>query len=208
MIWKAARSTLLPLLVAAGCSATPSGEGDAGAGRDPMRALPADFTLDVTVRVGPDTGRQGAAGREVSLRPVHYVLFCDGSLHWEAGGADPARGLPPHRRVLDRRQVAGLWSLLERLGYTDPESADAPVNAKLVEAAPGEIVTLSIITGHGRRWAVVSRDGPDRRPAPAMPRLIEHLDALAWATAPTESATEAPRRAEFGPDPYARYRRP
>jgi len=179
-----------------------------GARTDPARAVPADFSLDLTVRVGPDTGGPGPAGSDVSLRSARYVLFCDGSLHWEAGGTDPARGLPPQRRVLDQRQVAGLWSLLERLGYTDPQSAAAPVNVKLIEVAPGETVSLGVITGHDRRWAVVSRDGPDRKPDPAMPRLIEHLDGLAWATASDDPAAGALRRAEYGPDPYARYRRP
>ncbi|MHC4774239.1 MAG: hypothetical protein ACYTBR_03115 [Planctomycetota bacterium] len=207
MVWKAVGFTLLPLL-AAGCSATPSGEGDVGARTDPARAVPADFSLDLTVRPGPDTGGPGPADPDVSLRWARYVLFCDGSLHWAAGGADPARGLPPQRRVLDQRQIAGLWSLLERLGYTDPQSAAAPVNVNLIEVAPGETVSVGVITGHGRRWAVASREGPDRKPDPAMPRLIEHLDGLAWATAADDPAAGALRRDEYGPDPYARYRRP
>jgi hypothetical protein len=207
MVWKAAGITLLPLL-AAGCSATPSGEADAGARMDAARAVPADFSLDLTVQTGPDTGGPGTAGPDVPLRSARYVLFCDGSLHWGAGGTDPARGLPPQRRTLDQQQIAGLWSLLERLGYADPHGAAEPVNVRLVEVAPGEAVSLGIITGHGRRWAVASRDGPDGKPDPAMPRLIEHLDGLAWATASSDPAARAPRRAEFGPDPYARYRRP
>jgi hypothetical protein len=236
MFRKAVRSTLLPLLAALGCSSTPSGVVDLSAGTDPLGAVPADFSLDLTVQVGagtggagpdtagagpdaagagpgaggagPDTGEAGPVGTEVSRRPARYVVFCDGSLHWEAGGADPARGLPPKRRLLDQRQIAGLWSLLERLGYTDPDNATAPVNATLVEAAPGETVSLGIITGHGRRWAVLSRDGPGRKPDPAMPRLIALMDGLAWATAADEPTAGAPRRPVYGPDPYARYRRP
>ena len=207
MIRKAVRSTLLPLLVAAGCSAPPSGEGGAGAGTDPLAAVPDDFSLDLTVRAGPEP-QEGAVAPDLSLRPGHYVVFCDGALYWAAGGAEPARGLPPQRRDLDRGQVAGLWSLLERLGYADPNRGAAPVNAKLLDAAPGETVSLCIITGNGRRWAFVSREGPDQEPDPAMPRLIEHLDGLAWATSAAQPAAAGPRRPEFGPDPYARYRRP
>jgi hypothetical protein len=206
MIRKSAGTVLLPLLVAA-CSAAPRGDADTGGRADPLAVVPADFSLDLTVQVVPDDERQGPGGREVSPRSAHYVVFCDGSLHWEAGAPDPAQGLPPLRRVLDRRQVAGLWSLLERLGYTDPDSAEAPANPRLVEAAPGQTVSLGIITGRGRRWAVESRAGPDGGPDPAMAGLIEHLDGLAWAQSETESAGP-PRRPEFGPDPYARYRRP
>jgi hypothetical protein len=205
MFRRAIRSTLLLLLVAAGCSAPPSGEGAAGA--DPLAAVPGDFSLDLTVRAGPEP-QEGAVAPDVSLRPGHYVVFCDGALHWAAGGADRARGLPPQRRNLDRGQVAGLWSLLERLGYADPDQGAAPVNAMLLEAAPGETVSMCIITGNGRRWAFVSREGPDQEPDPAMPRLIEHLGGLAWATVADKPATGRPGRTEFGPDPYARYRRP
>jgi hypothetical protein len=207
MIRKAARSTLLLLLVAGGCSAPPSGEGGAGAGADPLAAVPDDFSLDLTVRAGPEP-QEGAVAPDVSLRPGHYVVFCDGALHWAAGGAEPARRLPPQRRNLDQGQVAGLWSLLERLGYADPDQGAAPVNARLLDAAPGETVSVCVITGNGRRWALVSREGPDQEPDPAMPRLIEHLDGLAWATSAGQPAAVGPRRTEFGPDPYAKYRRP
>ncbi|MHC4080347.1 MAG: hypothetical protein ACYTFF_07775 [Planctomycetota bacterium] len=207
MIRKAVRCTLLPLLVAAGCSTPPLGEVDAGAGADPLAAVPDDFSLDLTVRAGPEPD-EGAVAPGDSLRPGHHVLFSDGSLHWAGGGADPGRGLPPQRRVLDQGQVAGLWSLLQSLGYSNPERGAAPVNAKLLEAAPGGTVSQCVITGDGRRWAFVSRQGPGQEPDPAMPMLIDYLDELAWATAPTGRAAEGPRRNEFGPDPYARFRRP
>jgi hypothetical protein len=209
MIRRAARSTLLVLLVAGGCSAPPPGDAGAGTGTgtDPLVPVPADFSLDLTVRAGPEP-QEGAVAPEVSLRPGHYVVFCDGALHWAAGGAKTARTLPPHRRDLDHGQVAGLWSLLERLGYADPDHGAAPVNAMLLDASPGETISMCIITGNGRRWAFVSREGPDQEPDPAMPRLIEHLGGLAWATSAAPPAAVGPRRTEFGPDPYARYRRP
>jgi hypothetical protein len=207
MIRRAVRSTLLPLLVAAGCSAPPPGEAGAGAGSDPLAAVPDDFSLDLTVRAGPEP-QDGAPAPDVSLRPGHYVVFCDGALHWAPGGAGPARRLPPQRRDLDQGQVAGLWSLLERLGYADPNQGAAPVNAMLLEAAPGETVSMCVITGNGRRWAFTSREGPDRAPDPAMPRLIEYLEGLAWAAAAAPPAAVGPRRTEIGPDPYVRYRRP
>ncbi|MHC4217577.1 MAG: hypothetical protein ACYSU7_03890 [Planctomycetota bacterium] len=206
MIWTAVRSTLSLLLLVTGCAATPPGEGDAGAGPDPYAAQPDDFSLDVVVIAGPV--RDDPRDRAVALRPAHYVVFCDGSLHWAADRRDPAQGLPPLTRVLNQRQIAGLWSLLLRLGYADPEHASDPVNAKLLAVPPGETWSLGIITGHGRRWAHISREGPNHDPDTAMAMLMEHLAGLVWSTAWTDPTADTPPRADFGPDPYARYRKP
>jgi hypothetical protein len=207
MIRRAARSTLLGLLLAGGCSAPPADEIGPVVREDPLADVPGDFSLDLTVRRGPEPP-EGSDDSAPSLRAVHYVVFCDGALHWAAGGADPGRKLPPQRRDLDHGEVAGLWSLVEQLGYADPSRGTAAVNAKLLDPAPGETISQCVITGKGQRWAFVSREGPDREPDPALPRLIEHLDDLVWATAPGPRAPVGSRRTEFGPDPYARFRRP
>jgi hypothetical protein len=207
MFWAAVRPTLLLVLAVGGCASTPAGEGGAGAAARSL--VPTDFSLDVIVRPGPapadpadDTGR----GR--SLRPAHYVLFCDGSLHWEGDTVAPHRKLPPLTRVLDRREMAGVWSMLERLGYADPAAGEEPVNAALVEVPPGETYVQSVITGNGDRWARADRRETGSEPDATTVELIEHLAGLAWASAWIDPADEEPLRNEYGPDPYARYRQP
>jgi hypothetical protein len=204
---------LLLVLCAAGCAAAPDAS-RAAVSEDPLGDVPADFSVDLTVLAGPDTGAtKGAAapvepaGRDVHRRPGHYVVLCDGMLHWSEGGAEPGRGLPPAQRLLDQQQMAGLWLLLDKHGYADPARGAEPVNPRIIEAQPGETVWLAIITGRGQRWAFLRRAGPDGEPDPSMSELVGHLARLAWADTLAEPALGVPRRFDYGPDPYARYRR-
>jgi hypothetical protein len=207
MIWAAVRPTLCLVLAAAGCTAAPEGDGNANAA--PQLLAPADFSLDVTVRSGPAPEEPGdAPDPGISLRQAHYVLFCDGSLHWAGGPVAPNQALPPLTRVLDRQEMAELWQLLQRLGYADPAAGAAPVNAKLVEVPSGEVHALSVITGNGARWARADRRPAGAAPDAAMVELVEHLAGLVWSSAWADPPEDAARRLEFGPDPYARYRRP
>jgi hypothetical protein len=210
MFWAAVRLTVLTVLAVAGCAAAPAGGGDTGTAA-PV-AAPIDFSLDVIVRSGPAgaeaTAPAGDADRGRSLRPAHYILFCDGSLHW-AGSPVPADlRLPPLTRVLDGHEMAELWQLLQQVGYADPAAGVAPFNAKLVEVAAGETYAVSFITGHGERWAHADRREAGGPTDPAMAQVVERLAALVWTGAWTEPEQAGPPRDEFGPDPYARYRRP
>jgi hypothetical protein len=181
-------ATIIALLAiaSAGCASGKEGREAVGALQaDPLGAVPDD--LSVELNVWPLPGR--------------YVLFADGSLHWEA---EPGRGgLPPLRRVLRRAELAEVWPLVEALG---PESAGAraPILVPRIEAGPEERIFLGTFLAGGRRWSVLERPGPGAgEPAGA---LVAKLDALAWVD-PAALAPKPPRRDDFGPDPYARYRR-
>lgn len=169
--------------------------------------MPPDFSLDVSVVAGsvPGDGAQRAAGREVFTRPGHYILLPDGSLHWAAGD-QPVPGLPPRRRVLDRRQVADLWALAQQLGLADPAQAMGPVNPRLLEVEPGQLVYLAILTGRQQRWAFERRVDAGQPQDPVMSVFVGRLAALAWVGLAPQPAEELQREYEFGPDPYARYR--
>lgn len=195
----------------AGCEAGRPAE-PAGPDRvmpDPFAAVPDDFTLDITVVRGPALSADDPAPRApapVFARPGHWVLLADGSLHW-AGGQDPAaQGLPPRRRVLDLPEVARLWLLAGQLGLADPAGAMAPVNPRLLEVRPGQVAYLAILTGRGRRWAYERRVDAGQPADEVMARFIGRLAELAWIEPPVRLDRDETGY-DFGPDPYARYRR-
>lgn len=190
------------LLTAAGCSAPSAIQAD------PLGGAPADFTLDVTVLVGDDV--QPAS--EAHLQRSRYVLFPDGLLHYQA---DPQgeRGqdwLPPLMRVLNRRQVAEVWSLIQQLGFAEQTGDDGePFNFKLVHVQPDERVYLLGVQAHGRRLNFKRGGLASEAPDAAMVQLVRRLAELAWASdLPEQPIRTLPRRYDFGPDPYAPYRQP
>jgi hypothetical protein len=153
---------------------------------DPLGAVPDDLSIDVNV--WPLPGR--------------YVLFSDGSLHWDAA---PGRGdLPPLRRVLARAELAEVWALVQALG-PDSSGARAPILVpRAVEAGPEEAIFLGTFLADGRRWSVLERPGPASGEAAG--KLVAKLNALAWVDVGA-IGPKPPHRDDFGPDPYARYRR-
>jgi hypothetical protein len=185
---------------------------------DVLALAPADFTIDITILTGKAIER---AVRESVLReradPVtlvvqrqqsKLVLLADGSLHY---GTHPHRGadwLPPWSRRLSREQVAEVWSLLHQLGFDDPAAADDMGNLTLIEESTDEIVHIVAITGDGRRWQFVRRTPGGAAPDGATTALIRRLAALAWASDGQYADTVMlPVRYDFGPDPYATYRK-
>ncbi|MCZ6834882.1 MAG: hypothetical protein O7G85_03835 [Planctomycetota bacterium] len=184
------------LALGSGCS-SPQGVSD-----DPFAVTPMDFSLDLTVMLGDSVSYRP----EAHLHPSRCVLFPDGSLYYGESAALGADSMPPLVRRLNRRQVAGVWSLAQQLGFADPENGSEPVNFSLIEPGHDEIVDLIRFTAEGRRWEFVQRatiDSPD----PASMQLVRLLAQLAWAS-DTRMASEAtaPIRYDFGPDPYAIYR--
>ncbi len=162
-------------------------------------AAPVDFALDVTVLAGTAWLRA-----EASRGPLdstgRYVLLCDGSLHW---GPQP-KDFPPRRRVLEWEQMHDLWLLGVELGLMDPAGADPPVDPRLVQGGPGEMVYVAIVTAGDKRWMYERRAGADQPADEAMSRFVDRLAALAWVGPPRIRASGVE---DFGPDPYARYRR-
>ncbi len=176
---------ILFALLLAGCASGGKGPGVVPE-PDPLGAVPDDLSIDLNV--WPLPGR--------------YVVFSDGSLHWEAA---PGRGdLPPLRRVLARADLAEVWSLVQALGPEGP-GARAPILVpRDVKVGPEEQVFLGTFLADGRRWSVLERPGPASGEAAG--KLVAKLNALAWVDV---GALEhrPPHRDDFGPDPYARYRR-
>ena len=173
---------------------------------DPLGTAPTDFAIELTILTGPQT----FASNEVQLRQSRYVMFADGSLY-QGDDVERLKGadwLPPLTRMLTRRQVAEIWALAQQLGMTNPDNPTAEANFKLIQAEPDGVTYLTAITGWGERWTFVrpsSFDSPD----PAMTQLARALAKLAWAS--DQGASNAmimPKRYDFGPDPYARYRQP
>lgn len=172
---------------------------------DPLGAAPTDFSIELTVLTGPSS----PPSSDAHLRQSRYVLFADGSLHQgddleRVHGAD---WLPPLTRILTRRQMAEIWSLCQQLGFVlDPAVTSGAINFKLVQPSPDGVTYLAGFSGWGERWTF-DRPCSSERPDPAMVQLTRALARLAWATdLPPTSASIMPKRYDFGPDPYARYR--
>lgn len=163
--------------------------------------FPADFTLDVTVLLGP-----GAAERlGVQDRQAKYVLFPDGSLHSDASPFIDASTRPGRVRWLYEDQVQYLWGVCAQLGFTDADRANGPPNPDLVRAVRGERVALLTLRADGRTWTWVRRAVGDEELDAAAVRVIRALAVLSWL--PDWRADDLlPERYDYGPDPYAAYR--
>jgi len=161
---------------------------------DPLEVAPADFYVDATILVAPATRSPDDAKAlhtgPAHVRPARYVLFADGTLRhgFDHAGERGANWLPPITRMLTRAKTA---------------------HANLVKANPGERVVFIDFRGNGRRWNFLRRAPLDQPPDAALAHFIDHLVQLSWAD--DESAPDAliaPKRYDFGPDPYERYRLP
>jgi hypothetical protein len=208
------RCVILAVLVLAalagvlpGCAAPPSASGD------PLAAAPEDFALEVILRCDrkmPTAAQAPPAppAPQVHQRPGRFIFLPDGSLHYAASGR-PDGPEPERKRMLSRRQVAELWSLAHQLGLADPEAGQEPINLDLIQPPPGGMVCLIAVTGHDRRWMFIDAAAAGEAPNPASVAIVRHLAELAWVSDEPEGRVMIiPRRYDFGPDPYARYRRP
>jgi hypothetical protein len=173
---------------------------------DPIGEVPNDFSVDLAILRG-----WGVEDRpESHLRPLRIVLFPDGSLH---SGSDVSRGrvnyVPGLTRRLNRDQLGALYALARQLSFSDHERADPMQNPLLIQPNHNEIVYVLAISGNDRRWQFVRRLAPaaGEEPDPVMQRFVRQLADLAWETdLRAEQPLVMPRRYDFGPDPYARYR--
>ncbi len=172
---------------------------------DPLH-VPADFSVDLTVWAGQSTSEPGLVAAEAHLRPGRFILYCDGSLHWSGRVDHPEDEMPPVRRVLSRGLMAALWTLIRQLGMDETTHATPLRNVHLIEPPPGEVSYLVVLTGYGERWAFQRSSSAGTPPDAAIASLVERLALLAWTDVRQPTPT-LPRRHDYGPDPYARYRR-
>jgi hypothetical protein len=174
---------------------------------DPLGAAPENFTLDMTILTGPGADSHA----EAHLKQSRMVLLPDGTLRYgvDAERTLGANWLPNVARRLSRQQVAEVWALARQLGLTDPARGDEPTNFALITAKPDEIVYLLELTGGDDAWQFVRTSFAPSQPDPAMTALARRLAQLAWASDFDESKVVVmPKRYNFGPDPYSRYRSP
>lgn len=163
--------------------------------------VPPDFSLDVTVLLGP-----GAPDLpSVQDRAAKYVVLPDGSLHCDASPFIDISTRPGRTRWLYQEQVQSLWALCGQLGFLDASDANGPPNPDLLRAARGERLAILTIRARGETWTFVRR-APGNDPLdPAAARVIRSLAILGWV--PDLRPDELlPERYDFGPDPYAAYR--
>ncbi len=194
-------SIILPLILVwlTGCATPPE------FAADPLGAAPMDFTLDVTILMGEDIKDRP----EAQWRQSRYVLFSDGSLHYGADNERKADWMPDLARRLSRERVAEIWSLSQQLGFADPVNGDVPTNFMSISPSSNEVVYLIAYTGSNHRWEFVRRTEPGNSDDPASVTLVRRLAMLAWADDQLSREMRLlPNRYDFGPDPYARYRRP
>ena len=190
-MWRLAR--LLVIVAASGCAAPP---------HDPL-ATPMDLCADVTVLAGSGDEPR----REPWMRQGKMILFADGTVLADLGPTVNTRTRPGLARTLYQKQVRQMWDLARSLGFASPELADFDGNPELVEAGEGELVYLMTFSADQRRWTFVRRcpakDGPDEATATWVKAMAE---AAFLRELPADQGT--PIRYDFGPDPYAWFRKP
>lgn len=169
---------------------------------DELERPPADFTLDVVIL----TGSRVPDRLEAQFRPGHFILLADGSLLHDSGRSVTWDQRPGRTRALYQQQVSDLWRLAKQLGFTNPASADFTGNPQLVEPERNDTVYLISFAAEGERWTFVRPFEHESDADPASVTLIRALADLAWSPdLPTDRF--APVRYDFGPDPWAGFRR-
>ncbi len=161
--------------------------------------------LDLTVVAGSRAVKEDLP---VENRPGKVILLADGTLHADWGPKIGWESRPGTTRVLRREQVTEVWSLLKRLGFADRSKGEAPVNLELVHPTPQEVIHHLVLRVDDDSWRFTQTNLMDEDPPGAFSELIRALAALAWE--PDQEISEAtivPIRYDFGPDPYARYRK-
>jgi len=191
---------VLVMTVLHGCASDPSAV--AGEQVDAFAVAPDDFTLDVLILPGEDRLDETLVHR----RQGRFTLFPDGSLHSGIVSLDDADRLPPPTRLLDRADVARIWSLLEQSGVSTSATGQPPRDERDLAVDDDAIVTVLSVHANGDRWQVVRTMRDDTDDAVVAP-IVRRLARLSWATdQPLSRRKIQPRRYHFGPDPYAQYR--
>jgi len=180
-----------------------AGNGERAPGAvDDLDRPPADFTLDVTILVG----RRVPPQTEVERRQGHTILMSDGSLLHESGRSVDWNQRPGRTRMLYQQQVSDLWRIARELGFTNPANADFRGNPVLLQPERDETIYILDFRADGERWTFVRTFRGEEEPDPACVRLIRALADLSW-TSDLSTERLRPIRYDFGPDPYAGFRR-
>lgn len=198
---RTASALAVAAVLSGGCAGGRLASGPAGA--------PPDLTVDLVILRGQDLPDRAGA----HARPARFLLRADGSLHFAAADREDGEPLPdllpPRVRTLDRGQVAELWSLLVELGFAGGAAEPPVVNENLVAVARDETTYVISIGAAGAYRSHVLRWSGEPAPSSGGVRLARRLAELAWVSdSPKPRFATMPRRFDFGPDPYARYRRP
>jgi len=198
-------ATSPPASASASSSESAPAGASASATRDRVDQLtrpPADFTLDVAIIKGPRT----PDFTEAHLRQGHFILLPDGSLHHDSGRFVMWGQRPGRTRALYQQQVSDLWTIARSLGFTLPSNANFDGNPVLLEPGRGQILYIIAFAAAGERWTFVRRISEEVPPDPASVTLIRTLCDLAWSKDESDERF-LPVRYDFGPDPYAGFRR-
>ncbi len=198
----AALTTALTLWTAAGCQSDPPAISSA---TEPAEiAVPNDLVLDVTVLRGRRV--EGTIG--VERHQARYILFADGSLHADAGRSLRADVRPGLTRRLSGEKMQLVWRTLKEVGLDVRAGAGDPGNDTLVEAPADRVVHLLNVGVAGDTWRILRLSSEDGSLPSDTTRMVRLLAELAWV--PDEfpqRRAQAAVRYDFGPDPYAMFRR-
>jgi hypothetical protein len=166
-------------------------------------ATPNDFISDVTVLAGK--GAEG--GREPWKRQGKMVLFSDGTMLADLGPSVTGRTRPGQARTLYQRQVRQMWDLAKQLGFADPAQANFEGNPDALEPKDGELLYVLAFTAGGERWTFVRTFPFEQGPDAATSQWVKAMsEAALLRTLP--DGQNAPVRYDFGPDPYAWFKKP
>jgi hypothetical protein len=182
----------------------------------PPAVPPVDFTIDAAVvgslsepvaRPAEVEGPEPAADDPVHGLVGHrFIVFPDGSLHHDVDQPLTSGHLPPLRRVLTRAEMAELWGLAADADLNRPEAAGRNLELLTAPTEAGPAIAV-LVGGDGAWWSHRQPLAPPGEVGPPAAALVRRLAELAWAGETTRRAVVAPKRYDFGPDPYARYRR-
>lgn len=184
---------LLLLIALAGCVTKP---------HDPLHT-PTDFTADVTVLAGKNADTR----REPWMRQGKMILFSDGTVLADLGPTMHARTRPGKSRVLYQQQVLQMWELARTLGFASPDLANFEGNPDLLEAADGELLYVLTFSSGSQRWVFVSRCPVQQGPDEATGQWVRAMAEAAFLRELPEDRI-LPTRYDFGPDPYAWFKKP
>jgi len=161
---------------------------------------PDDLTIDLVIVSGFDKAQQEQA--PAHERTGRFVVLPGGDLLAStAPGEDPAE-FPPFRRTLTLAEVEALWRVAQENDLTASSTTALVGNLDTVETYLGEIRYNLAIRADGERHAHIFGGGNS-----AVRNLARSLAALSWMSDdPPSARVLAPRRYDFGPDPYAPYR--
>lgn len=178
---------------------------------DPLGQVPADFTLDVAVITG---GRDNAARNDsdeivpAELRAGRFIVFPNGDLHYARRDIRIREARPPLVRRLGRDEMSQLWSLCEQSGLVSAEAMTMDESHDLMPAT-GEVAYIMAVQSGGVYHGVARTFDRQGAAQSAEAALVRELAALAWANElPSDRVMVIPKRYDFGPDPYERYRKP